>query len=102
MGFELISLSCPARFPVNISTTSSRTLNGSLENANFNAAEKFMLNLRGMFTLMLFCPYKGLCQKRKTVVAGRHTVGSDKVSLVTGLLILRISAGSDVTFLAGH
>ena len=51
---------------------------------------------------VMFCPYKGLCQKEKTLVAGRQTAGSDKVSLVTGLLILRIRACSDVTFLAGH
>jgi hypothetical protein len=53
----------------------------------------------GYVHVMLFCPYKGWCQKKKTLVAGRQAVGSDKVSLVTGLLIPRIRACSDVTFL---
>jgi hypothetical protein len=100
MGFELIFFGCPARSPVNISTMSSRILHGNFQNSNFNAAAKFMLNLRAcscdvVLPIQRFVPKKGL-------VDGRQTVGSDKVSLATGLLIRRISACSDVTFLTGH
>jgi len=47
-------------------------------------------------------PLQSSLPKKKTLLVGLQIVRSDKVSLVTGLLILRISACSNVTFIAGH